>query len=66
MSERRKRKVIALSKSEEDKLVIKTREINKMLIKIDERPITESELVHIILNESVDYVHLENRKVKIR
>lgn len=66
MGDRPKRKVIALNSQEEAALVKKTREINRMLFDLEAKMITESELVHIILEQTIGYVHLEGGKIKVR
>lgn len=52
---------VRLKKDEQRALEVKCREINKVLIENDQKPIQESELVHIILDQCIKRATLNNR-----
>lgn len=54
---------LRLTKDEQKLLEQKTRELNKSLIGDEMKPITESELAHVVLKEGLQRVSYDKRKV---
>lgn len=49
---------LKLSKAEQEGLRKKSIEINKILIKMEKSPVRESELAHLILEKSMNYLNV--------
>lgn len=52
---------LRLTKEEQRKTEIKCREINKILIDLEKKPIQESELLHIVLEKTLGKVKVNRR-----
>ncbi|HDS1213008.1 hypothetical protein [Shewanella algae] len=52
---------LRLTKEEQRKTEIKCREINKILIDLEKKPIQESELLHIVLEKTLGKVKVNKR-----
>ncbi|WP_345877796.1 hypothetical protein [Shewanella algae] len=52
---------LRLTKEEQRKTELKCREINKILIGIEKKPIQESELLHIVLEKTLARIKVNNR-----
>lgn len=57
---------LRLSDEEQENLRKKAIEINSILIKKGLQPLRDSQLLHEILKESIEYAYLEDGKVKVR
>lgn len=51
---------VRLNESEQEKLRKKAVEINKVLIQKGQQPVRDSELVHILIEQGIDLIEVNN------
>ncbi|RQM72398.1 hypothetical protein EHZ82_04700 [Aeromonas hydrophila] len=52
---------LRLTKDEQRKAELKCREINKLLVNMERAPIQESELLHLVIDRTIDRVKVDKR-----
>lgn len=52
---------LRLTKDEQRKAELKCREINKLLVNMERAPIQESELLHLVIDRTIDRVKVNKR-----